>query len=75
MTHFEEKVLEYIVEAKARMTRIEHDLEKHIEGVEQNRTRIERLEKPREALGEIKKWAAWLITVSAAAGIIYKIVG
>lgn len=73
MNDFQSKVLEYIIEARGRMQRIEDDLEKHIEGVEQNRKRIEELERPRLVLKEIKKWAAWLITVSAAAGIIYKV--
>lgn len=59
-------------ESRERMTRIEIDLEKHIEGVEQNRARIEKLEEPQKALSQIKKWAGWLVTVGAAAGLIAK---
>ena len=74
MANFEHKVLEYIGEARERMTRIEEDLKEHKEGVQQNRARIEVLEEPRKALAQIKRWAMWLITVSAAAGILYEVI-
>lgn len=35
------------------------ELVRHIEGVEQNRKRIEELEKPKLALIQLKKWAKW----------------
>lgn len=60
-------------ETQERMGRIEEDLKIHKEGVIQNRTRIEKLEKPWNALREIKKWAKWIITISGAAIIIAKI--
>ncbi len=46
------------------------ELHLHIEGVQQNRTRIEKLEEPGKALGLIKKWAMWVTAIGAAtAGI------
>jgi len=61
-------------EASGRMTRIESDLKEHKDGVIQNRTRIEKLEEPSKALKQIKKWAGWIFTVSAATLAIYKLV-
>ena len=75
MNDFEKTVLQYIAKAEPRMDRIENDLKEHKEGVIQNRTRIESLEAPRVALGQIKKWSMWLVAVGGAIAIIYKVVG
>jgi len=48
MTEFEAKVVEYMMEARERMTRMEKDLREHKEGVIQNRIRIETLEDKEE---------------------------
>ena len=55
MNDFEVKVLDYIVENRARMERLEANMERHIEGVMQNRARIETLEQQEENIeDEIK---------------------
>ncbi len=80
---------DYIKDSNDRMGRIESDLKFHIEGVVQNRTRIEALEKqenelenkvekleePRKALALIKQWAGWVTAVGAAAAFIAKYLG
>ena len=48
------------------------ELHRHIEGVEQNRTRIEKLEEPAKALSLIKKWAVWVTAIGVAAGVIFR---
>ncbi len=48
------------------------ELHRHIEGVEQNRSRIEKLEEPGKALGLIKKWAIWVTAIGAAAAVIFR---
>lgn len=53
-------------ESRDRMSRIEADLRDHIEGVKQNRARIEKLEEPGKALNLIKRWAMWLTAVLGA---------
>ena len=59
MTDFEARVVEYIIEARERMTRIEEDLKEHKEGVIQNRTRIVALEiKEEKVEDEVKKLKA-----------------
>ena len=49
------------------------DLSQHIEGVVQNRTRIERLEAPREMWDRARVWTAWLSGISLVAVSMYGI--
>lgn len=48
------------------------ELHRHIEGVEQNRARIEKLEEPGKALSLIRMWAIWITAIGAAAAVVYK---
>lgn len=71
-------------ETNDRMGRIEVDLREHKEGVIQNRTRIEHLERhemsnesrinkledPGKALRLIKQWAGWVLAVGAALALL-----
>jgi hypothetical protein len=51
--------------SRDRMSRIEDDLRDHKEGVIQNRSRIEKLEEPVKALGQIKRWSLWVAALAA----------
>lgn len=48
------------------------ELHRHIEGVEQNRARIEKLEQPGQALSLIKKWAMWVTAIGAATAVVVR---
>ncbi len=63
----------YHGEARERMSRMEEDLREHKEGVIQNRSRIETLEKPGIALRTIRQWAIWLVTVGGGVAMLAKI--
>lgn len=59
-----------LIELQHDVSRNTDDLEKHIEGVVQNRKRIVELEKPGQAFSLIKKY---IIGLGAIAGAIYAI--
>ena len=65
-------LVDFRSESRDRMGRIEEDLRDHIEGVKQNRARIEKLEEPGKALSMIKRWAVWVTAVGAAFAMITK---
>lgn len=52
-----------------------NELHRHIEGVEQNRARIEKLEEPAKALKLVKSWALWVTSVGAAVAVVMKWLG
>lgn len=61
-----------IAEIKKDVGRNTEDLEKHIEGVEQNRHRIGKLEEPRKVIKGVAKFTIWLAGFATAAGVLYK---
>lgn len=54
------------LETHNKMTNIEDDIKEIKDDSKKDRERIEKLEAPGKALGMVRKWAGWILTVGGA---------